>query len=363
MKKILLATLALAVMFASCSKEDNGAQSEDSVLIVKLPDNVSLRSVEAQATPSGIDLDNVTVFLLNGNTVAATPVTFSNAEITAKYKRIEQVSSGVNNVIVVANIPSGATVASLTTGTAIKEYAYTIASQNVDIKKVTRMGTGIPATAPDPAPDTHEYKAVTVELTPLTARFEIGTVKAGTGVANVELVGVWINDYYPDGAKGTPIFHSDSNPVWVASPSTLTSPSSTAFGAITVPAYTEPSYYNAANNTAVTLTAGSQVYAYQVFAGAKIPHLILLVKGEYDTGYYLGTDKYFLRYLTYRQFLDGGTAITSVAANTIYKVGVGVTGITVNAEEMTEWPELNMFDLGITVTVTPWTEKNVTPAL
>ena len=368
MKKILLATLALAVMFTSCSKEDNGGnETQDNVLLVKLPDNVNLRAVESQATTATtITLSDVTVFLLNGNTLAAPPVVFSGSEISNKAKRIEQVPSGVNNVIIVANIPAGATVASLTTGTAIKEYAYTVASQNAsNIETVTRMGTGVPATAADPTPDGHEYKTVSVELTPLVARFEIGTVKPGTGIANVELIGVWINSYYTNGSKSAVQFHASSDPKWVTTPLTSTSPMATPFGAVTMDnaPYTETTYYNAADNTNVVLNAASKVYAYQVFAGANIPHLILLLKGEYDTGYYTGTDKYFLRYLTFRNFEDGGTAITSVAANTIYKVGVGVTGITVNAEDLTPDPEMNLFDLGITVTVTPWTEKNVTPAL
>ena len=373
MKKILFATLALAVMFTSCSKEDNGGnQTQESILVVKLPDNM-LRSVEDQADPSvagGIDLDNITVFLLNGNTVVRTPETFDPSEITAGYKRIEQVPSGVNGVIVVANIPTAATVASLTSSTAIKEYAYTIASQNTDIKKVTRMGEGTPATATDPltTPDGHDYKEVNITLTPLTARFEIGTVTEGIGVASVELIGVWINSYYPNGAKGAPVFHSDAHSTWVTSPLTTTSPSTTPFTTVDMIgspyAYTEPCYYDQADNTNVTLTAGSKVYAYQVFAGANIPHLILLVKGEYATGHYPATgEKYFLGYLTFKRFLNGASPITSVAANTIYKVGVGVTGIVVNGGDITERPEMDLFDLGINVTVQPWTELDVTPAL
>ena len=107
MKKILFATLALAVMFTSCSKEDNGAQSQDNILVINLPDNVGLRAVEGQAsTTTTITLSNVTVFLLNGNTVAQTPETFDASEIALKFKRIDDVSSGVNKVIVVANIPA-----------------------------------------------------------------------------------------------------------------------------------------------------------------------------------------------------------------------------------------------------------------
>ena len=364
MKKILFATLALAVMFTSCSKEDNGGnETQDNVIVVKLPNNVSLRAVEAQeSATSTITLNDVTVFLLNGNNVVGAPKIFSGPEIFAKSKRIEQVSSSVNKVIVVANIPAGdmPTVIALTTETAIKNYAFAIASQNSGIAAVTRMGTGTPATATDLTPDGHNYKAVSVELEPLTARFEIGTVKPGNNIANVTLEGVWINAYYTDGAKTVVKTHNDADPVWLTTPLTTSSPFNAAVGTVTMTnPYTVPSYYNMASPL-VTLTAGSQVYAYQLFAGANIPHLILLVKGEYTTADALG-NKFFLGYVTFTKFTESGTDISSVLANTIYKVGVGVTGIEINAEDITPWPEMQLFDLGVTVTTAPWTVKTVTP--
>ena len=364
MKKILLATLALAVMFTSCSKEDNGGnETQDNVIVVKLPDNVSLRAVEAQGSAaSTITLANVTVFLLNGNNVVGAPKTFSGPEITAKSKRIEQASSSVNKVVVVANIPAGdmSAVNALTTETAIKNYAFAIADQNSGIAAVTRMGTGTPATAVDLTPDGHNYKAVSVELEPLTARFEIGAVKAGNNVANVTLEGVWINAYYTNGSKATVKTHNDADPVWYTTPATTSSPFNAAVGTVTMTnTYTVPSYYNAASPL-VTMTAGSQVYAYQLFAGANIPHLILLVKGEYTTADASG-NKFFLGYVTFTRFTESGTDISSVLPNTIYKVGVGDIGIEINADDITIWPEMQKFDLGVTVTTTPWTVKNVTP--
>jgi len=364
MKKILFATLALAVLFTACSKEDNGgSETQDNVLMVKLPDNVSLRAVENQGSAASvITLNDVTVFLLNGNNVVGTPITFLPAEITAKTKRIEQVSSSVNKVIVVANIPAGdvSAVNALTTETAISNYAFAIASQNSGIAAVTRMGTGTPATASDPAPDGHNYKAVSVELAPLTARFEIGTVKAGNNVANVTLEGVWMNAYYTDGSKATVKTHIDTDPVWLTTPLTTSSPFAAAVSTVTMTnPYTVPSYYNI-GSPLVTQTAGSQVYAYQLFAGANIPHLILLVKGEYTTADASG-NKFFLGYVTFTRFTESGTDISSVLPNTIYKVGVGDIGIEINADDITIWPEMQKFDLGVTVTTTPWTVKNVTP--
>jgi len=89
MKKILFATLALAVMFTSCSKEDNGGnETQENVLLVKLPDNVSLRAVETQGSAaSTITLNDVTVFLLNGNNVVGAPKTFTGGRAYAPWRR------------------------------------------------------------------------------------------------------------------------------------------------------------------------------------------------------------------------------------------------------------------------------------
>ena len=374
MKKILLATMAIATLFASCSKEPVEAQKGDDVIIVNLPDNVvSARTVESQQYAAAtITLTDVTVFLLNGNTVSRVE-TFSGSEITNKEKRIDNVASGVNNVIVVANIPSANTAAvqALTSGTAIEAFAYTVASQNTGIATVTRMGKGTPmvdAGSQIGTPTGNTYKSVSVELTPLTARFEIGTVKEGVNVESVELIGVWINNYYTDGSKSTVKLHAEGDGVWVTSPATTGAAIAADPGAVMMTnAYTESTYYNAAN-AAVNLTPSSHAYAYHVFAGSNIPHIILLVKGKYETADASG-NQYFLGYVTYTKLLNGGTPITAITANTIYKIGLAAVagdttpGIVIDGDDITDKPEKPIFDLGITVTTTPWTVTSVTPGL
>ena len=364
MKKFLLATMAIATLFASCSKEPVEAQAGDGVIVVSLPGEINGRAIEAQESSSAvITLTDVTVFLLNNNSVARA-VNFEPADLIAKKMRIENVPAGVNNVIVVANIPTavGPTVRALLSGTAIENFAYTVASQNGSgISAVTRMGKGVPVVAVDPTPDGHDYKAVSIELTPLTARFEIGAVKPGTNVESVELIGVWINNYYTDATKTVTKLHIDADPVWNTSPATTGVPLMALPGTVSMlNAYTELAYYNAANNGAVTLTTSSQAYAYQVFAGSNIPHLILLVKGKYLVPDADGR-QYFMGYVTFNKFENGGVNITAINANTIYKMGTGVTGIPINADDITPDPEMGVFDLGITVTTTPWTVLNVTP--
>ena len=374
MRKTFFAIIIMAAALAgtmSCTKSNENSPKEGNVLLVKLPDNVVLsRAVENPVADNSITatIANVEVFMINSASgLVLKRESFTSAEITARTKRIEEVPAAVNQVLVVANIPAAVltTVQGLTNYNAIKNYAFTIASQNssAGVNDKTLMGEGVPAAAVDPNPDGHDYKAVSIALNALTARFEIGAVKPGTGVASVELVGVWINSYYADGSKAAVTHNQSNSPYWVTSPSASTSPSATAFGSIglTTP-YIPTEYYNAAS-AQVTLTAGSQVYAYHVFAGSNIPHVIMLVRGEYATGYFNGANRYFLGWVTFNKYLDAGTPITSILPNHIYKIGIGATGVAIDAGAITPDPELNNFDLGVTVTITPWTAKNVIPGV
>ncbi len=359
---VLLAAVAITTGSTSCNndgKADGMSAEGNQVLTIKLPSNVTTRGVEDPvATNSVAAVSDVTVFLLNGNSVVTTD-TFTSAEIGAKSKRIEQVSSSVNRVILVAN-KGAAAIDSLTNADTIKKFAFTVASQNATagIADKTMMGEAIPATTTDPDAGhdpTHTYKEVNVTLNALTARIEIGTVKPGTGIVNIELVNVWVGNYYADGSKLLEKLHGEGDPVWVTSPVTSTAASS-AFGTITTPSYSEASYKDDAS--AQVTVGGNKVYAYQVFAG-NIPHMIMLVKGEYATGYHNGTDKYFLGYVTYTNYNNGTSYITAMDANRIYKMG----DVSINAKDITIKPEPEGIDLGITVTVTPWTEMNVTPEI
>lgn len=379
MNKMKIMAIAMAAVAgfsaASCVNNDTTNPSNgDNTIVVKLPENIT-RAVETPvAANATITLSNVTVFLLNGNAVIST-ADFSSEEIDDKAKRIEQVASAVNRVIVVANIPTdvSATVKALKTAAAVKEYAYTIASQNAaaGVAGLTLMGDQPSFTTPtDPDPDDHNYKEAAVNLDALTARFEVGAVKPGTGIEKVELVGIWINGYYTDGSKANVQTNAMSSSYWYTSPSTSTG-TDTEFGAVTITnAYAPTQYYNA-NSSLVTLANDSQAYAYQVFAGTNIPHVILLVKGEYsddEPKYYTDDNKYFLGYVTFNKYWDStitpsGGWITSVNPNVIYKIGVGLEGIEIDADMITEKPEQEEFDLGVKVTLTPWTEKSVTPGV
>ncbi len=379
MKKQLFGIMALAaaalVGFTACNK-DNGetpAATGNNVLMVKLPDNIVTRAVETPVTGANITsvLDDVTVYLLNNGGLILDTKTFTAQQRTDKYARFEQVSSAVTKVLVLANTPTDATLTGLNNAAAIKQYAYTSASQNLAAKTGVNgqllMGeANVNMSAADPATDGHAYGEAEVTLNALTARMEIGAVKAGEGITSIELVGIWVNNYFPTYdytfATASAKLHAADDAKWITTPLTSTSPSATAadFASVSVPAYTLAHYYNAAANTNVKLDASTMAYSYQVFAG-NVPHVILLVKGEYASGYYADGKKYFLGYVTFNKYNAG--AVTAFQPNYIYKMGVDENGIEIKAEYITPKPEMSKYDLGVKIVVTEWTIQNVTPGV
>lgn len=352
-KTIIISMFCAAVAFVGCSKSDDQGAAGNQTLVVNLPTEISTRAVENPATAGSVTatLGNVHVFLMNGSSVKQY-ATFTAPEITAKQKEFTAVSDAINNVIVVANVPAGVNISALGSAAAIQNYAYTVVSQQTALASLTLMGSGA-ATVTTPG-----NKEANVALNSLVARFEIGTVVAGTGIAELNLKAVYINNYYTDNAKTAVKLHDSADAVWASTTGAWTSGNPT----LTIPAYTEAKYTDAGNATVTT--AGTKCYAYQVFAGSNIPHIVLLVSGKYDTGYFnpaVANSEYFVQYVTFNVLSNGATPITAVAANKIYKVGV-TGGITINPEDLTDIPELGQVDLKVKVTVTPWTEENLTPS-
>ena len=366
MKKFIFIALAASMAFASCVKTETTKNTE-SVVEVSLPDNVVYtRAIQDPvADQSETAIADVSVFLINsGSNSVVKQVDFEPAEITAQKKRIEDVPAGVDRVIVVANIPSTETaIKTVPTATGVRNYAFSIAEQNnsTGVASKTLMGEGVPATATDPNPDTHNYKAVDIALSSVTARIEIGAVKPGTGIVDVELVGVWINNYYTDGSRSGVQLNPSSSTYWITSPLASTSPSATAFTPSITNAYVPTQYFDSAS-ALVELDANSKAYTYHVFGG-NLPHVILLVTGKYDTDYVVDGKEYFMGWVTFNKYNDGTGWITTMENNYIYKMGVGTKGIEITPEIITPEPEQEDFDLGIECTITPWTAKDVTPGV
>lgn len=375
-KFLLALPLFLGAVLTGCSKTDNpGTTSDNQVLIVKLPGAANSRAVETPENTGSATttLDDVRVFLLSNDLVIQEEV-FTDAERGLKSKRIELVPSNVDKVIVVANA-NGAPIAGLRTADAIKKYAFTVAHQyptgKTGLEGKTMIGEGTPEVKdPDPNPDGHIYKEVTVDIEAITSRIEVGDVKAGTGIEEVQLLAVYINNYYETNAKGTPNLQ---NEFWTGWPNIPASPKKTEIEIDFEPSDIEPSAYTESRyvdryNSNVKLSDDTKAYAYHVFSN-NLPHVILLIRGKYTDAYAPlenGTDEpmpYFIGWVTYSKYYDStlGDYIPEMLPNNIYKMGVDANGITINAPDIRPRPEPQDYDLGLNVTVKKWTANVVTP--
>ena len=379
-KFLCILSFLWVVGLVSCDKsEDPVGKSGENVLLVKLPDNIvpvtrTVQDPVAGGVSTVTEAENIRVFLLSGASVIETD-TFSDPEIQAGKKRFEQVSASIDNVIVVIN-DRGEDLSGLKTRDAVMKYAFTVASQNeVDgIDGKTLIGEGKPEEKPDPEAGPggthenidppHKYKEAAVKVYSITSRLEVGAVKPGTGVKSVELIAVYINNYYENGSRPTPLkLHPDGDPVWATDPAAgVPSADPNAFNsAQTTLSYTEP-YYRIAANASVTYPNATKCYAFHVFTGDYVPHLIVLVKGQYEEEYAPEGKEYFFGWVTFSKFVDNltSTPVTEMEANKIYKIGLK-DGIPIDAKDITDQPEKDKMDVQVNITIEHWTEQEVTP--
>jgi hypothetical protein len=176
------------------------------------------------------------------------------------------------------------------------------------------------------------------------------------------MVYAFINNFYT--TNSYPQFYAMSNTVWQVRPLvsgaslTHSSPSSTPFTTAGFTTNYPEVSFSKPKSSYVTLSSASAVYAFHLIAGQispNLPHLIMLVKGEYDTGYYIGANRYFIGWVTFSKYaISPGVYIKSIDPNMIFKIGVRAIGVLINAADITNDPELEDFDLGIAVEITPW---------
>lgn len=376
-KSLLAVSLILALGFTSCSNsldEDYPASGKDNnVLVVKLPANVKLtRSVEKpvdNASETGVS--DITVFLLIGQLVERA-VEFSQSDIDAGYKRFEQVPAQVDGAIVVAN-RAGQSILGLKNADQIRNYAFTVATQHTDkeLDGRTLMGEAVATQTSDPSqtPDGHIYKEAKVTLSAITARIEVGTVIPGEGVQAVELVAVYINNFYSTYPKIDLTLYAEGNAIWNPTVTGVNpganKGSKDPIGEIVPGAYT-PAEYMTPGSTEVKQTADSKVYAFHVFPG-NVPHLVMLVKVELKKDYFEVDDdgnelKYKYGFLTFNKFKTASNDyVQEMVGHNIYKMGVGTKGIPVNAKDVTDKPEKGPYDLGVNIDIAEWTVNEVTP--
>ena len=291
---------------------------------------------------------------------------WTDAEIKARQKRFEQIVEPTNVVVVVNSgsitLPTGS-VAPAVLEPALKSLvigdqnlaAKTLAAEDakgnaagtyLSVQQVTLYGTQSTFTTETPT-DSHTLKKAAVELKSIVGRFEVGTVKPGTGLDALTVEAVYINNFYLDAELSSSQKLTES----------------------TWPATYTPAWATDAYNAAVTSNAGTKAYAYQVFSSTMVPHIIYKVSGTVTAGYKLSdgtgdentatpfTDKY----ITVKGFRESGTLLSGVSEHKIYKMGLDGGGIEITPDKITDKPEKNKIDLIVAITVADWTTSNVTP--
>lgn len=370
-KLILVSMLAVATL-ASCSKDEGGtpATPEMGNFEVVLPGAIGSRAIEDPKDAGAItpSYNDVTTYLVDigGNCVKHD---WTPEQISAGVKRFEQIVIP-KEVIVIAN-SGNVTLAVNTTKSDLETTMKTlaIANQNAStfstdgiagVQRVTLMGSTTSFT--DMGTDTegddgHHLYETTVTLTSLVSRFEAGTVKGGTGLKSLTVQAVYLNYFY--------------NTYKMDDPQRLTqSDDWTNFA---------PDWATDAGSTTVDSGANTKCYAYQVFTGNMVPHIIYKVSGEVDTDYKLsdGTTGVFSdKYITVKGFkvnIGGadkalvGTITDAdnqyqMKVNEIYKMGIS-SPIEITPEQITPQPEMDKVDLIVTIDVAAWTAQDVTPEI
>jgi len=434
MKRTFFVTIILAAFmlsFSSCNKESGIDAGKGNTLVVKVTKaaitKAATRAIEDQVDPYAegatdgyfADIDNLFVIMMtgsgtivehDGNTVHNLPL--ADLDDNEGYYYFEQVPASVGKVLVVGNLSTADETAfgGFTTDAEIQAYALTAASQNLAAKEgvdyLFIMGygnvvlggappvgfTGFPASHD---PD-HLYGEAYVTVQSVTSRFQIGTVIPGENVWEVELVQVFVNNVYtqlPKSASTLSYFSAADVAVWATTPatsSTLTAAdiASAAYSGTGFPAI----FTDAASSLVTTTSATSKAYAYNFFSVGspeELPHLILLVKGQYSIvdpewdgvdpdEEYIPSGVYFLQYVTYRNFFNaatGGTKLTSFLPNYIYNIGLAAPsstgfpdgdedgGIPIDADDLRPTAEMDDYNLGVNVTITPWWTVRIFPKL
>ncbi|NDV81647.1 hypothetical protein [Bacteroides sp. 51] len=377
-KSLLAASLVLVMGMAGCSKsiddESPVSGKADNVLLVTLPNTVkSTRAIEDPVDGNTTGLKDVTVFLLNGYIVEKV-AEFEQQNINDHYLRIEQVSSSVDRVIVIAN-KADENILGLKNVDEIRNYPFTVKTQHKGqgLDNRTLMGEANVVAAPeeDPNSDGHLFKKAVVTLNAITARLEIGAVVPGDGVDKVDLIAVYVNNAYGTYPQKDLIFHKEDDPCWVVD--MVNNPGANVGSKDPISAFTpepyDPQEYTNLGDAQVKQSSDSKVYAYHVFPG-NIPHIVMLVKLELLEGYYEVDDlgnplKYKYGYVTFSKFNTGLPSpddyVKEMLPHNIYKMGVGSKGIKINAKDVTDKPEKGPYDLGVYVDILPWEINEVTP--
>ena len=362
--KTIFASMLAVLSCVSCSQNDDIVSDQDLTpksLVISLPKTATSRSVESPlvetAAPKYTNI--TTIYYDGGDNGIVSP--WSAEEITALKQTILKVVKPAS-VQVIVNIPTDQ-VAALTaakTKTAVDAVLAQIAvkDQNLEpdgtitsAQQTTYSGLST-AVITEGEGTASAVNKVEVEISSITSRFEIGTlkVKPGSGLKSLTIEKVFFNNYLS--------VNSDlpANVINVAQDAWAGANPTAAWAMIT-------------GSSTVTSAAGTKAYAFQTFPVNVIPQIIFRVSGELNPGSQLadgtGSDGnlgFSGKFVTIKGFNISGTPLAALAPHKIYQVAMDAP-LDISEEDITGEPNQAEVGLNVTIKVAPWTKQELTPEI
>ncbi len=340
MKKVLLMTAAIAAMvFTSCSKDENGGAGKDATHVsIKVSGVIQSRAVEAPGSTAigTIRLNDGHIFVIN----PMGGVTYHEAlnviqATTGSGQVLGQAVAADSRIYIIGNIPSSdlATISAKTTITDLQAAASLMTTQ-VDYRDAALANSnGIPASI---VPGANNTATVDVSIKPLISRLELTQIEGGTNITAFNVKGVYVDNYHPSftyagGFAGT-MFSQDQSATF------------TGIG--------DAGTWAATGTPLVAAPASGNVWAHNVASGA-LPRFIIALDG---VKYKVGSDpEVDLSGTTYYLTVTGYNNLGSTVfeRGKIYRIG-GTNGITFGEDDLGLTPNPVDVTLTLEVTIEEW---------
>jgi|GEM_PF-579645 len=378
MKKSVLfvSMLAAGLTFTACSNDDSvldkASEKQACTFKLTLPSSMAMQTKAVEDPTSdgesiSVDYNDATCYL-NYSTSRLRYAWAQEADKTDRVMIFKDLTEVPQSVTVVANDKGSLAFEGYTRdgqNIALDETLFlknlSIASQNQgvsdendsqSVEDVTLFGTSDAFTkVSDATNDDNAEYAATVNLGALVARFEVGTLKAGTGLSSLTVDSVFVNNFYETSAMKT-LFYKTS----------------TTFDDAVLNDYSTDAFDWASLVASDEVVNGSKCYAWQLFAGNEddatvVPHFIFEVSGTLEDGYALsdGTIGSFTKhYVTFGGLVVDNKSLEMITRQNVYQIG----DYTVDAtQDITPHPEMPKLNLTVTCTVKSWGIVKATPVV
>lgn len=270
----VIAIVVITMVFSSCTSDNNGTESKEKTLILKLDLNggtSGTRLTEAPGATGKLTLNDGYIYVINNAGAVSKGVALDVTAATSPTGQTiaEKVPSD-SRVYILGNIPSTLTPSSLTTLDQIRAHVETIsASTHNDYTKAMMANHDGQAVLLNSTSAT--TAEAYVQLSPLYARMELAKVQGDTNVVSFTVTGLFVDSYY----SAFTLAGASSGAVW-------TQNSKTDFTGNIGDSGNWPSVSNSsgtganAPNNAIAVPATGQSWVYHM-AGDGLPRFIVRV--------------------------------------------------------------------------------------